>query len=56
LERRTLTPKSTIFILNVLGKTVAVAESANGITLLSELPSVKLQGDPGQVRGKEHEK
>lgn len=36
LERRPITQKTTIYILGIFGKTVAIADSTNGITLLSE--------------------
>ncbi|NGX41915.1 MAG: hypothetical protein K940chlam7_00189 [Chlamydiae bacterium] len=36
LERRSLTPKTTVYILTFFGKTVAITESTNGVTLLSE--------------------
>lgn len=36
LEQRQLTPKTTVYILGVFGKAVAIADSVNGVTLLSE--------------------
>lgn len=36
LERRALTPKTTIYLLDVKGKGVAIAESHNGITRLAD--------------------
>lgn len=38
LERRTLTPKTTIYILQILDKEIAIADSHNGVTKLSEIP------------------
>lgn len=37
LERRPLTPKTTVYILGIYGKTIAIADSINGVTLLSEV-------------------
>ncbi|MFQ5729726.1 MAG: FliO/MopB family protein [Waddliaceae bacterium] len=37
LESRPLTPKTTIYVLGIFGKTVAIADSVNGVTLLSEM-------------------
>lgn len=39
LERRTLTPKTAIYLIEIGGKGLAVAESTNGITLLTQLPT-----------------
>jgi flagellar biogenesis protein FliO len=36
LERRALSPKTTIYILNVSGKAITIADSHNGVTLLSQ--------------------
>lgn len=36
LERRTLTPKTTIYLLDVKGTGVAIAESQNGVTRLGD--------------------
>jgi len=36
LEQRTLSQKTTLYILGIYGKAVAVAESANGLTKLTE--------------------
>ena len=38
LEKRSLTPKSTIYLLDVFGKGLLVADSANGVTNLGEVP------------------
>ncbi|HEY4832396.1 MAG TPA: flagellar biosynthetic protein FliO [Waddliaceae bacterium] len=38
LERRPLSPKTTIYILSIYGKAVTIADSHNGVTLLSESP------------------
>lgn len=38
IERRALTPKTTIYLLDIKGKGVALAESQNGVVLLSDLP------------------
>ena len=38
LERRPLSPKTTIYILNIYGKAVTIADSHNGVTLLSKGP------------------
>ncbi|MGA8165139.1 MAG: flagellar biosynthetic protein FliO [Waddliaceae bacterium] len=38
LERRPLTQKTSIYILQIYGKVIAVADSINGITVLSDLP------------------
>lgn len=37
LERRSLSPKSTLYLLNIQGKEIAIAETQQGITLLGEL-------------------
>lgn len=42
-ERRNLTPKTTIYILGIFGKSFAIAESSNGITLLGEGDLEKLE-------------
>jgi flagellar biogenesis protein FliO len=36
LERRSLTPKTTVYVLEVLGKAIAIADSVDGVTFLSE--------------------
>ena len=38
IERRPLTQKTTVYILDIMGKQVAIAESQNGITFLAEIP------------------
>lgn len=38
LERRPLSPKTTIYILSIYGKAVTIADSHNGVTFLSDLP------------------
>jgi flagellar biogenesis protein FliO len=40
LERRSLTPKTAIYLLDVYGKGIAIAESQNGVTRLSEFSIV----------------
>lgn len=35
IERRALTPKTTLYVLQIKGKDIAIAESLNGVTLLS---------------------
>lgn len=54
IEQRTLSPKSTIFILNVMGKSIAIAESSNGITRLTESGILKLTED--QIYGESGKK
>lgn len=39
LERRSLTPKTAIFVVDVYGKKCIVADSQNGVTYLGDLPS-----------------
>jgi flagellar biogenesis protein FliO len=39
IERRSLSPKSVVFLLEVESKTLVVAESVNGVTLLTEYNS-----------------
>jgi len=36
-ERRALSPKTLLYVINIEGKRLLVAESQNGITKLSEL-------------------
>ena len=38
IERRPLSPKTTIYILEIHGKTVTIADSHNGVALLSQSP------------------
>lgn len=38
LERRSLSPKSAIYLLDVHGKGIVIAETPNGITSLAEIP------------------
>lgn len=38
LERRALSPKTAIYLLEISGKKIAVAESQNGVTHLGEFP------------------
>ena len=40
LESRTLSPKSAIYLLEIQGREIAVAESLNGVTFLGEFPQV----------------
>ena len=37
LEQRTLSPKSALYIVSVMGKTMLISESQNGVKFLSEL-------------------
>jgi flagellar protein FliO/FliZ len=47
LERRTLTPKTSIYVLGIFGKAVAIADSTNGVTVLTELSRKDLKEEPG---------
>ena len=38
LERRALTPKSAIYLIEVAGQAIVIADSASGIQTLAELP------------------
>lgn len=38
LERRSLAPKSSLYLISILGKGVVIAESPAGIQLITELP------------------
>lgn len=38
LERRILSPKTALYVVDFSGKTFAIAESTNGITLIGDLP------------------
>jgi len=38
LERRALTQKTSIYVLQVFGRVLTVADSTNGVTLLSDVP------------------
>lgn len=38
IDRRVLTAKTTLYVMDVLGKKIAIAESQNGVTLLGDLP------------------
>jgi len=47
LEKRTLSHKAIIYLIEIYGKTVAVAESTSGITKLAEFPyDAEAEGDP----------
>lgn len=46
LERRALSNKTTIYIIEIAGKVVALAESHNGVTLLTEVPREILSEHP----------
>lgn len=37
IERRTLTPKSSLYLVNILGKNVVIAESQAGIQMITEV-------------------
>jgi flagellar biogenesis protein FliO len=41
LESRALTPKSTLYVVEISGKVYAIADSANGITRLGEIPETE---------------
>jgi flagellar protein FliO/FliZ len=45
LESRPLTPKTTVYLLEIQGKEIAIAESQNGVTLLSEFSHVSQSSD-----------
>ncbi|WP_100934845.1 FliO/MopB family protein [Candidatus Chlamydia corallus] len=38
LERRSLTPKTSVYLIRVVNKTLVIAETAEKITLLTEFP------------------
>jgi flagellar biogenesis protein FliO len=46
IERRSLTPKTTLYVLEINGKDIAIAESTNGITLLSHSFEQPLASNP----------
>lgn len=56
LERRTLTPKTSIYILGAFGKAVAIAESSNGVTVLTELSKaeVKEESEKRAIKNSKH--
>lgn len=39
IERRSLTPKTAIFVIDVFGKKSVIADHHNGVTYLGDLPS-----------------
>lgn len=39
VERRMLTPKTSIYVLEIMGKRVVIAESHNGVTAINEFSS-----------------
>lgn len=39
LERRSVSPKTSIYLIQIEDKRIAITESLNGVTLLSELPT-----------------
>lgn len=41
LERRSLSPKTSIYLLEIAGKKIAIAEASNGITNLGEVPNIE---------------
>lgn len=47
LERRTLSPKSLIYLIEIHGHTVAIAESPSGITRIAEISQENLLEDSG---------
>lgn len=49
LERRSLTPKTSIYVLGVFGKAVAIADSINGVTVLTELSKSEVREESGQT-------
>lgn len=52
VERRALTPKSSIYLLEVNDRTMVIAESTNGVTLLSNL-HMREQGFSNVLKDKE---
>lgn len=38
LEKRVISPKSVVYLLQIEGQKIAISESANGIVLLTNLP------------------
>jgi flagellar biogenesis protein FliO len=38
IERRSLSPKTSIYLIEIHEKTIALAESADGVALLTEFP------------------
>ncbi len=46
IERRSLSPKSAIFLLEVEGRGVALAESTNGVTFLTTFPIEEEEAAP----------
>ena len=49
VDRRTLTPKTTIYLLNIDGKQLAIAESINGITALGNIRTTQSDVDFEEV-------
>jgi flagellar protein FliO/FliZ len=41
VERRSLSPKTTLYLLDVQGKNIAIAESSNGVTYLGNTPAIE---------------
>ncbi len=41
LERRALTPKSAIYLIEIKGKEMVIGESSNGLSLLADFKNVK---------------
>lgn len=37
IERRALTAKTTVYVMDILGKKIAIAESQNGVTFLGDV-------------------
>ena len=48
LERRTMSPKSSVYILDIKGRQVAIVESHNALLLLPELPQDEYEEDNNQ--------
>jgi len=41
IEKRTLSPKSTLYLLNIKGKEIVIAESHTGISTIVEVPKAQ---------------
>lgn len=53
IERRSVSAKSAIYVIDILGKKVALAESHNGVTYLGDIPSQVAASGFQQVMNKE---
>lgn len=50
LEKRSLSPKSSLYLIDVLGKGVLIGETPGGIHLITELPTDIPLPEPAEVK------